>query len=96
MRGIKQPQLRVVPKEDLWDLLEKAHNELSHARRDRMHNQLVSVLYYVQYSKNISHHRRINVTPYSVHFGRTPPDISVDMSLPRVAALPLETEDQLK
>ena len=53
------------------------------------------MLHYVQYSKNISHHRGINATPYSVHFGRTPPDISVDMSLPREAVLPLETEDQL-
>ena len=39
------------------------------------------VTHYVQYSKNISHHRGINATPYSVHFGRTPPDISIDMSL---------------
>ena len=38
------------------------------------------VTHYVQYSKNISHHRGINATPYSVHFGRTPPDISIDMS----------------
>ena len=38
----------------------------------------------------------LNATPYSVHFGRTPPDISVDMSLPREAGLPLETEDQLE
>ena len=54
------------------------------------------MLHYVQYSKNISHHWGINATPYSVHFGRTPPDISVDMSLPREAGLPLETEDQLE
>ena len=67
MRGIKRPQLHVVPKEDLWDILENTHNELSHARRERMHNQWVSVLHYVQYSKNISHHRGINATPYSVH-----------------------------
>ena len=39
------------------------------------------VTHYVQYSKNISHHRGINATPYSVHFGGTPPDISIDMSL---------------
>ena len=53
------------------------------------------MLHYVQYSKNISHHRSINATPYSVHFGRTPPDISVDMSLPREAVLLLETENRL-
>ena len=28
--------------------------------------------------------------------GRTPPDISVDMLLPREAVLPLETQDQLE
>ena len=33
------------------------------------------MLHEVQYSKNISHHRGINATPYSVHIGRTPPDI---------------------
>ena len=217
LRGIKRPQLRVVPKEDLWDILENAHTELSHAGRDRMQAYFIEHMYliprdvtalyirlchtcqaikgrkstqkiihkpiipagvgvrgqadlvdlqlspdagykfilnyqdcfikfvvlrplrsktadevaqclvhifcehgpphfctrimalssqirhcspfytgygqahvsytadrvthYVQYSKNISHHRGINATPYSVHFGRTPPDISIDMSL---------------
>ena len=51
------------------------------------------MLHYIQYYKNISHHRGINATPYSVHFGRTPLDISVDMSLPREAVLLLETEE---
>ena len=37
IRGIKRPQLCVQPKDDLWDILEDAHNELSHAGRDRMH-----------------------------------------------------------
>ena len=72
---------------------------LLHARlkdENKEDNQWVSVLHYVQYSKNISRHRGINATPYSVHFGRTPPDISIDMSLPREAVLPLETEDQLE
>ena len=64
MRGIKRPQLRVVPKEDLWDILENAHNELSHARRDRMHNQLwINVLHYVQYSKNIDSFYSIMLSP---------------------------------
>ena len=36
------------------------------------HNQWVSVLHYVQNSKNISHHRDINATPYSVHLGLPP------------------------
>ena len=63
---------------------------------NKEHNQWVGVLHYVQYSKNISYHRGINATPYSVHFGRAPPDISIDMSLPREVVLPLETEDQLE
>ena len=71
MRAIKLLQLSVVAKEELWDILEKAHNELYHARRDRMHSQWVGVLHYVQYSKNISHHRGINATPYSVHWENT-------------------------
>ena len=54
------------------------------------------MLHYVQYSKNISHHRGISATHYSVHFGRTPPDISVDMLLPREEVLLLETGDQLE
>ena len=60
------------------------------------HNQWVSVLHYVQYSKNIANHRGINATPFSVHFGRTPPDLSVDMQLPREVVQPLETEEQLE
>ena len=35
MRSIKRPQLRVAPKEDLWDILENAHTELPHAGRNR-------------------------------------------------------------
>ena len=31
-----------------------------------------------------------------MNFGRTPPDISIDMSQPREVVLPLETEDQLE
>ena len=63
---------------------------------NKEHNQWVGVLHYVQYSKDISSHRGINATPYAVHFGRTPPEISVDMSLPREVVLPFETEDQLE
>ena len=63
---------------------------------DKEHNQWVGVLHHVQYSKNISYHRGINPTPYSVHFGRAPPDISIDMSPPREVVLPLETEYQLE
>ena len=36
-------------------------------------NQWVGVLHHVQYSKNISHHRGINATPYSVHLGEHRP-----------------------
>ena len=53
---------------------------------NKEHNKSVSVLHYIQYSKKISHHRGINATPYSMHFGRTPPDISIVMSLPREVA----------
>ena len=44
----------------------------------------------------MSNRRGINATPYSMHFGRTPPDLSVDKSLPREVVQPLETEDQLE
>ena len=94
MRGIKRPQLCVVPKEYLRDILENAHNELSHARRDRMHNQWVCYITF-----NIPRIFLIIgvLMPLPILcIGRTPPDISVDMSLPREAVLPLETEDQLE
>ena len=64
--------------------------------RTKNRTSWVSILHYVQYSKNISNHHGNNATPYSVHFGRTPPDLSVDMSLPREVVQPLETEDQLE
>ena len=47
MRGIKRPKLRVVPKEDLWDILENAHTELSHAGRDRMHAYFIEHMYLI-------------------------------------------------
>ena len=47
MRGIKRPKLRVVPKEDLWDTLENAHTELSHAGRDRMHAYFIEHMYLI-------------------------------------------------
>ena len=47
MRGIKRPQLRVVPKEDLWDKLDNAHTELSHAGRDRMHAYCIDHMFYI-------------------------------------------------
>ena len=92
MRGIKRHQSRVVHKEHLWDMLENAHTELSHAGRDRMHNQWVSVLHNVQCSKNISHHRGINATPYSVHLGEHRPISVYTCHYPGK----LETEDQLE
>ena len=47
MIGIKRPQSRVVPEEDLWDILENAHNELSHAERDRMHTYFIEHMYHI-------------------------------------------------
>ena len=47
MRGIKRPQLRVVPKEDLWDILDNAHTELSHAGRDRMNAHCIEHMFYI-------------------------------------------------
>ncbi|KAI6657086.1 hypothetical protein LOD99_15872 [Oopsacas minuta] len=38
----------------------------------------------------------IKTTPFSVHFGRTPPDLSVDMLLPREVLNTLDDEDQLE
>ena len=82
----KRQRICILQCEDLKELYNREHNM----------RECVSVLHYVQYSKNISHHRGINATPCSVHFGRTPLDISVNMSLPREAVQPLETEDQLE
>ena len=48
MRGIKRPLLRLVPKEDIWDILENAYNELYHAGRDRMH------AYFIEHIFNIT------------------------------------------
>ena len=37
----------------------------------------------------------IRATPYRVHFGRAPADLSVDMTLPKEVVERLETEDNL-
>ena len=58
-------------------------------------NQWVSELPYVQYSKNNAHHSGIRASPYRVHFGRAPADLSVDMILPKEVVERLETEDDL-
>ena len=58
---------------------------------NKEHNQWVNVLQHVQYSENIYHQRGITSTRYSVHFGVTPPDFRLDMSLSREAVPPLET-----
>ena len=47
MRGIERPQSRVVPKEDLWDILENAYTELSHAGQDRIHAYFIEHMYYI-------------------------------------------------
>ncbi|KAI6660134.1 hypothetical protein LOD99_10526 [Oopsacas minuta] len=46
-RGITRSKLRVVAKEDLWDMLVAAHQELSHGGRDRMHKYFLSHNYHV-------------------------------------------------
>ena len=58
-------------------------------------NQWVGELPYVQYSKNNAYHSGIRTTPYRVHFGRAPADLSVDMTLPKEVVERLETEDDL-
>ena len=58
-------------------------------------NQWVGELPYVQYSKNNAYHSGIRTTPYRVHFGRAPADLSVDMTLPKEVVEQLETEDDL-
>ena len=47
MRCIKRPQLCVVPEEDLWDILDNAHTELSHAGRDRMYAYFIEHIYHI-------------------------------------------------
>ena len=58
-------------------------------------NQWVGELPYVQYSKNNAYHSGIRTTPYRVHFGKAPADLSVDMTLPKEVVERLETEDDL-
>ena len=58
-------------------------------------NQWVGELPYMQYSKNNAYHSGIRTTPYRVHFGRAPADLSVDMTLPKEVVERLETEDDL-
>ena len=58
-------------------------------------NQWVSELPYVQYCKNNAYHSGIRATPYRVHFGRAPADLSVDMTLPKEVVERLKTEDDL-
>ena len=48
----------------------------------------------MQYSKNNAY-SGIRVTPYRVHFGRVPADLSVEMTLPKEVMERLETEDDL-
>ena len=42
-----------------------------------------------------AHHSGIRGTPYCVHFGRAPADLSVDLTLPKEVVERLETEDEL-
>ena len=58
-------------------------------------NQWVGELHYVQYSKNNAYHSGIRTTPYRVHFGRAPADLSVDMTLSKEVVERLETKDDL-
>ena len=59
------------------------------------YNQWVSELPFIQYCKNNAHHSGIRGTPYCVHFGRAPADLSVDLILPKEVVERLETEDEL-
>ncbi|KAI6658895.1 KRAB-A domain-containing protein 2-like [Oopsacas minuta] len=59
-------------------------------------NEWASELQFVQYSKNNAYHSGIKATPFSVHFERTPPDLSVDMLLPSEVLNTLNDDDQLE
>ncbi|KAI6650660.1 KRAB-A domain-containing protein 2-like [Oopsacas minuta] len=59
-------------------------------------NEWASEFEFVQYSKNNAYHSGIKATPSSVHFGRTPPDLSVDMLLPSEILDTLDDEYQLE
>ena len=59
------------------------------------YNQWISELPFIQYCKNNAHHSGIRGTPYCVHFGRAPADLSVDLILPKEVVEQLETEDEL-
>ena len=61
----------------------------------REYNQWVSELPFIQYCKNNTHHSGIRGTPYCVHFGRAPADLSVALTLPKEVVERLETEDEL-
>ena len=47
------------------------------------YNQWVCELPFIQYCKNNAHHSGIRGTPYCVHFGRAPADLSEDLTLAR-------------
>ncbi|KAI6657152.1 KRAB-A domain-containing protein 2-like [Oopsacas minuta] len=59
-------------------------------------NEWASGLQFVQYSKINAYHSGVKATPFFVHFGRTPPDLSVDMLLPSEILNTLDDEDQLE
>ena len=59
-------------------------------------NRWVSELKYVQYTKNTVKHSALGRSPFEVHFGRTPPDLSVDLMLPQESVDSLNTEDDVK
>ena len=56
----------------------------------------VSELKYVQYTKNTVKHSALGRSPFEVHFGRSPPDLSVDLMLPQEQADSLHTEDDVE
>ena len=45
------------------------------------YDQWVSELPFIQYCKNNAHHSGIRGTPYCVHFGRAPADLSVNLNV---------------
>ena len=59
------------------------------------YNRWVSELPCIQYCKNTAHHGGIRGTPYCVHFGRAPADLSVDLTLPKEVVERLEIKDEL-
>ena len=83
-----------------WGSVERANKEFKLILYSRLkdvkneYNQWVSELPFIQYYKDNAKHSDISGTPYCVHFGRSPADLSMDLTLPKEVVERLETEDE--